>query len=111
MFPVKESIKERTLLWSAATAMRKAVLFCQFMGYSELIKWSALGLKLGSSLQITLKYEISLIKKKKKRNPKTKVIATKEDIRPCPASLKKEFLVKTLKLLDQMTTQITNRDW
>ena len=106
MFPVKESIKERTLLWSAATAMRKAVLFCQFMGYSELIKWSALGLKLGSSLQITLKYEISLIKKKKK-NPKTKVIATKEDIRPCPASLMKEFSEKTLKLLDQMT----NRDW
>ena len=46
-------------------------------------------------------------KLKKNKNPKTKVIATKEDIRPCPASLKKEFSEKTLKLLDQMT----NRDW
>ena len=105
---MKESIKERTFLWAAARAMRETLLFCQFMGSSELIKWSTLGLKLGSSLRITLKYEISLIKKKKKkRNPKTKVIATKEDIRPCPASLKKEFSEKTLKLLDQMT----NRDW
>ncbi|KAL4636559.1 hypothetical protein ACB092_03G018500 [Castanea dentata] len=52
LFPVKESIKERTFLWSAATAMRKTILFCQFMGYSELIKWSALGLKLGSSLRM-----------------------------------------------------------
>lgn len=47
---------------------------------------------------------------KKVEESKTKVIATKEDIRPCLASLKKEFSEKTLKLLDQMTTQITNKD-
>ena len=59
--------------------------------------WAEIGVLSPNHLKIWNFTHLKKIKKKIK-NPKTKVIATKEDIRPCLASLKKEFSEKTLKV-------------